>query len=39
MDREHPAEPVTAIETPGLHTWLVWRDNISQFATLLFQPH
>jgi len=31
--------PVTAIETPGLHTWLVWRANISQFATLLFQPH
>ncbi len=31
--------PVTAIETPGLHTWLVWRDNISQFATLLFRPH
>ncbi|HEV2274793.1 MAG TPA: alpha/beta hydrolase-fold protein [Acidobacteriaceae bacterium] len=30
--------PVTAIETPGLHTWLVWRDNISHFAPLLFQP-
>jgi len=30
--------PVTAIETPGLHTWLVWRDNISHFAPLLFRP-
>lgn len=31
--------PVTAVETPGLHTWLVWRDNISHFAPLLFKPH
>ena len=29
--------PVTPIETPGLHTWLVWRDNLSHFAPLLFQ--
>jgi enterochelin esterase-like enzyme len=29
--------PVTEIETPGLHTWLVWRDNLVQFAPLLFQ--
>jgi len=28
---------VTAIETPGLHNWLVWRDNLSHFAPLLFQ--
>jgi enterochelin esterase-like enzyme len=29
--------PVTAIETPGLHVWLVWRDNLVHFAPLLFQ--
>ena len=29
--------PVTPIETPGLHTWLVWRDNLINFAPLLFQ--
>ena len=30
--------PVKQIETPGYHTWMVWRDNLSQFAPLLFQP-
>jgi enterochelin esterase-like enzyme len=29
--------PVTQIETPGMHTWMVWRDNLSHFAPLLFQ--
>ena len=29
--------PVTPIEIPGLHTWLVWRDNLIHFAPLLFQ--
>jgi len=29
--------PVTAVETPGLHTWMVWRDNLIHFAPLLFQ--
>jgi enterochelin esterase-like enzyme len=29
--------PVTQIETPGLHTWMVWRDNLTHFAPLLFQ--
>jgi enterochelin esterase family protein len=29
--------PVTAIEIPGMHTWLVWRDNLIHFAPLLFQ--
>jgi enterochelin esterase-like enzyme len=29
--------PVTQIETPGLHTWMVWRDNLVHFAPLLFQ--
>jgi len=29
--------PVTQIETPGLHTWLVWRDNLVHFTPLLFQ--
>ena len=30
--------PVTQIEIPGLHSWLVWRDNLIHFAPLLFQP-
>jgi enterochelin esterase-like enzyme len=30
--------PVTQVEIPGLHTWLVWRDNLIHFAPLLFQP-
>jgi enterochelin esterase-like enzyme len=29
--------PVTAIETPGMHTWMVWRDNLAHFAPLIFQ--
>lgn len=29
--------PVTAISTPGAHTWLVWRDNLIHFLPLLFQ--
>lgn len=29
--------PVTQIETPGLHVWMVWRDNLTHFAPLLFQ--
>ena len=31
--------PVTQIETPGLHTWLVWRDNLVHFTPLLFQQN
>ncbi|HYM07126.1 MAG TPA: alpha/beta hydrolase-fold protein [Terriglobales bacterium] len=27
----------TAIQTPGMHVWTVWRDNLSHFAPLLFQ--
>jgi enterochelin esterase-like enzyme len=27
----------TNIETPGAHTWMVWRRNLSNFAQLLFQ--
>jgi enterochelin esterase family protein len=27
---------VTAVETPGMHTWMVWRENLAQFAPLLF---
>jgi enterochelin esterase family protein len=27
----------TKIETPGAHTWLVWRRNLAEFAPLLFQ--
>ena len=27
----------TPIETPGAHTWMVWRRNLSEFAPLLFQ--
>ena len=25
------------IETPGAHTWMVWRRNLAEFATLLFR--
>jgi enterochelin esterase family protein len=28
---------VTQIETPGAHTWMVWRNNLVNFAPLLFQ--
>jgi enterochelin esterase family protein len=27
----------TDIETPGAHSWLVWRRNLAAFAPLLFQ--
>jgi enterochelin esterase family protein len=27
----------TAVHTPGMHAWMVWRDNLSNFAQLLFQ--
>ena len=27
----------TPIETPGVHSWLVWRRNLAAFAPLLFQ--
>ncbi len=26
----------TGIETPGMHTWMVWRRNLAAFAALLF---
>ena len=29
--------PVTAIETRGGHTWMVWHDNLIHFVPLLFQ--
>jgi enterochelin esterase-like enzyme len=28
--------PFADIETPGAHTWMVWRDNLINFAPLLF---
>jgi enterochelin esterase-like enzyme len=27
----------TEIETPGMHTWMVWRRNLAAFVPLLFQ--
>jgi enterochelin esterase-like enzyme len=27
----------TDIETPGMHTWMVWRRNLTDYASLLFQ--
>jgi enterochelin esterase-like enzyme len=27
----------TEIWTPGVHSWMVWRDNLAHFAPLLFQ--
>lgn len=34
--REKGIQP-TAIQTPGMHAWMVWRDNLTNFAPLLFQ--
>jgi enterochelin esterase-like enzyme len=34
---KHQQIPVTVIETPGRHTWMVWRDNLIHFTPLLFQ--
>jgi enterochelin esterase-like enzyme len=28
----------TIVETPGAHTWMVWRRYLSEFAPRLFQP-
>jgi enterochelin esterase family protein len=28
---------LSAVETPGMHTWMVWRQNLLTFAPLLFQ--
>jgi enterochelin esterase-like enzyme len=28
---------VTEIETPGMHSWMVWRRNLSEFTPLLFR--
>jgi enterochelin esterase family protein len=28
--------PVTQIETPGIHTWIVWHDNLINFSQLIF---
>jgi len=28
--------PFTDVETPGAHTWMVWRRNLAAFAPLLF---
>jgi enterochelin esterase family protein len=28
---------VTEIETPGAHTWMVWRRNLAEFAGLIFR--
>lgn len=29
--------PVTEVETPGLHTWTVWREDLVSFVPLLFR--
>lgn len=29
--------PVASVETPGMHEWAVWRDNLIQLSQLLFQ--
>ncbi len=34
--KEQGMQP-TAISTPGMHVWMVWRDNLSNFAPLLFK--
>jgi enterochelin esterase-like enzyme len=30
--------PVTFVETPGMHEWPVWRDNLIHLTPMLFQP-
>lgn len=30
--------PVTFVQTPGMHEWPVWRNDLVHFAPLLFQP-
>ena len=30
---------LTLVETPGMHTWMVWRANLIAFAPLLFRDH
>ena len=34
---KHKGVTHTDIETPGAHTWMVWRRNLAAFAPLLFQ--
>ena len=34
--KEQGIQPM-AVETPGMHVWMVWRDNLSNFVPLLFQ--
>ncbi|HTA85141.1 MAG TPA: alpha/beta hydrolase-fold protein [Silvibacterium sp.] len=34
--KEQGMQP-TAIKTPGMHVWMVWRDNLSNFVPLIFQ--
>jgi len=29
----------TAIKTPGMHAWMVWRENLTNFLPLLFQSN
>jgi len=29
--------PVTYVQTSGVHSWIVWQDNLIRFAPLLFQ--
>ena len=29
---------VTPFEAPGMHTWMVWRNDLIHFAPMLFQP-
>jgi enterochelin esterase-like enzyme len=29
--------PVKWVQTPGVHSWIVWQDNLAHFAPLLFQ--
>ena len=30
--------PITEVETPGAHTWMVWRRDLLAFAPTLFRP-
>jgi enterochelin esterase family protein len=30
---------VTQVETPGMHTWMVWRNNLINLSPVLFREH
>jgi S-formylglutathione hydrolase FrmB len=29
--------PIKYVQTPGVHSWIVWQDNLIHFTPLLFR--